>query len=72
MKLSSFSFHIFRSHLLTAQRRLTEELTQTQHVVHNYQSLGEEFAVLSQQYREIKGEIENKEWALEELSKTRA
>ena len=41
-----------------------------QQVLSSYQSLGEEFMLLSQQYREVREEIENKQWALAELNKT--
>ena len=59
-----------RSHLLAARERLTEELSQTQQVLCSYHSLGEEFTALSQQYRELKEEIENRQWALAELGKS--
>jgi predicted nucleic acid-binding protein len=64
-------WYCFRSHLLTARKQLTEELSQTQQVILSYHSLGEEFTVLSQQYRELQEEIENRQWALRELSKSR-
>ena len=56
--------------MLSARKQLTEELLQTQQVIRSYESLGEEFTVLSQQYRELKEEIENRQWALTELSKS--
>ena len=56
--------------MLATQKQLTEDLSQTRHVLSSYESLGEEFATLNQQYREVKEEIENKQWALTELTKT--
>lgn len=68
--LNSFDTSETRSHLLTARQQLTEELSQVQQVVLSYHSLGEEFTVLGQQYRELREEIENRQWALTELSKS--
>jgi len=62
--------HPVRSHLLKEHKRLSEELSQTKQVIHSYETLGEEFLQLSQQYHVLKGEIENKQWALSELTKT--
>ena len=58
-----------RSHLLSAQQQLQEELSQTQQVIRSYHSLGEEFTLLTQQYKQLREEIENRQWALTELSK---
>ena len=68
---SLLSPHLFASscHLLSAQQQLREELSQTQQVIHSYHSLGEEFTVLTQQYRQLREEIENRQWALTELGK---
>lgn len=59
-----------KSHLLTAQKQLTEEVLQTQHVLLSYRSLGEDFTALNQQYHELREEIENRQWALRELRKS--
>ena len=59
-----------RSHLLEEHKRLSEELSQTKQVIRSYEALGEEFLQLSQQYHSLKEEIENKQWALSELTKT--
>ncbi len=68
MLLQCRSF-VFSSHLLSAQQQLQEELSQTQQVIRSYHSLGEEFTLLTQQYRQLREEIENKQWALTELGK---
>lgn len=47
-----------------------EDLSQTRQVIRSYEALGEEFLQLSQQYHKLKEEIENKQWALSELTKS--
>ncbi len=47
-----------------------QDLSQTKQVIRSYEALGQEFLKLSQQYHEIKEEIENKQWALAELTKS--
>lgn len=59
-----------RSHLEAARGKLDERLVQTHLMMGHYQSLGEAFSELADQYHEILTDIENKQWALTELSKT--
>ena len=61
---------LFRSHMLSAHKKVEERLIQTQQVLGHYHNLGEEFSQLVRQYQEILAEIENKKWALNELGKT--
>ena len=56
--------------MLSARKKLEERLLQTQQILGHYHNLGEEFGQLVSQYQEILSEIENKKWALKELSKT--
>jgi hypothetical protein len=56
--------------MLSARKKLEERLLQTQRILGHYHNLGEEFGQLVGQYQEILAEIENKKWALKELSKT--
>ena len=55
---------------MSARKKLEERLIQTQQVLGHYQNLGEEFSQLVRNYQEILSEVENKKWALKELSKT--
>lgn len=64
-------FYFFpRSHLETTHTKLDERLVQTSQMMGHYQCLGETFIQLAEQYHEILTDIENKQWALTELSKT--
>ena len=56
--------------MLSARKKLEERLLQTQQILGHYHNLGEEFGQLVHQYQEVLSEIENKKWALKELSKT--
>ena len=42
---------------------------QVQQSLEQYNSLGDEFIKLAQEYHQIKQEIDNKKWALNELGK---
>ena len=57
--------------MLSARKKVEERLIQTQQVLGHYHQLGEDFNQLVAQYQEILSEIENKRWALTELTKTR-
>lgn len=59
-----------RCHLTSARDKLEEHLVQSQQVVEHYRSLGEDFTLLAQQYHDILTDIDNKQWALAELTKT--
>ena len=59
-----------RSHLEAARTKLDERLIQSRQMMGHYQSLGEAFTTLAEQYHEMLADIENKTWALKELSKT--
>lgn len=59
-----------RVHLEAARAKLDKRLIQSQQLVGHYQALGETFISLATQYHEILADIENKQWALTELSKT--
>lgn len=59
-----------RSHLLQSQRSTSDRLVHTQQSLHHYQGFGEAFSCLAQEYQELLLEVENKQWALTELSKT--
>ncbi|XP_064393155.1 HAUS augmin-like complex subunit 4 isoform X2 [Halichondria panicea] len=59
-----------QSHLEAARTKLDERLIQSRQMLGHYHSLGEAFTTLAEQYHEMLANIENKTWALKELSKT--
>ena len=55
---------------MVGRRAIEERLSQTRQTLQHYQSYGQEFVSVANQYREVLAEIENKQWALTELGKT--
>ena len=65
-----FGCCVGRSQLLSAQRHVEQELMETRQTLQHYVALGERFAHLAGEHREVLAEIENKQWALRELAKS--
>lgn len=59
-----------RSHLDACHQQLELQLLETKRTLEHYNTLGPDFISLAEDYHHIKGEIENKQWALQELGKT--
>ena len=63
-------FLFYRSHLDACHQQLELQLLETKRTLEHYNTLGPDFISLAEDYHHIKGEIENKQWALQELGKT--
>eukprot|EP00731_Ephydatia_muelleri_P026873 Em0018g973a len=61
------ALHEIRTHLLAAREHCHHQLLDLKHIINGYQSIGEEFTRLLDEYVGLVAEIENKQWALNEL-----
>lgn len=59
-----------RNHLVQEIIRTQNELQQTKQALYTYESVGETFKKLLNQYTQLTMEIDNKKWALTELNKS--
>ena len=62
-----FSLLHIRTHLLAAREHCQHQLLELKQIINGYQSIGEEFTQLLSEYIGLVTEIENKQWALNEL-----
>lgn len=59
-----------RNHLVQEIVRTQNELQRTKQSLYTYESVGETFTKLLNQYTQLTMEIDNKKWALAELNKS--
>ena len=50
---------------------IEEQLSKARQTLGHYEELGERLSALASEYRDIGAEIENKQWALNELGRSR-
>lgn len=64
------ALHEIRAHLLAAREHCRQQLLDLKHIINGYQSIGEEFTLLLEEYIGLAAEVENKQWALNELKQS--